>query len=230
MCGRITLKASPHELREIFDVARGFESVEDWSPRYNVAPTTTMICIRQAEEGREIFQAKWGLIPSWSRDMKLAASCINAKSETIDSKPMFRSAFESRRCLVIASGFYEWRQVNAKTKQPYYITLRSGEPMAFAGLWETWRSTEGQSVVSCTICTTSANALMLSYRDRMPVILPHPMLTPWLDPEMKDTAKLKPILGQFPSDEMQAWAVNKDVGNVRNQGEYLAEPVPSLGV
>ncbi len=225
MCGRITLKASPHELKEIFDVVRGFESIDDWSPRYNVAPTTTMFCIRHTDSGRELFPAKWGLIPSWAKDAKLAASAINAKSETIDSKPMFRSAFKSRRCLVVASGFYEWQKIDAKTKQPHFITLRSGEPMAMAGLWETWRSPDGEPLQSCTICTTAANSLMIPFHDRMPVILPHAMIEPWLDPAVTDTAKLKPILGQFAADEMQAWPVSRDVGNVRNQGAYLADPI-----
>jgi putative SOS response-associated peptidase YedK len=228
MCGRITLKVSPHELREIFDVVRGFESIEDWTPRYNVAPTTTMICVRQTDEGRELFPAKWGLIPSWSSDAKLAASCINAKSETVDSKPMFRSAFKSRRCLVIASGFYEWQKIDAKTKQPHYITLTSGEPMAMAGLWETWHSPDGEFLQSCTICTTAANSLMVQFHDRMPVILPAAMLGPWLDPTVKDVAKLKPILAQLPVDQMQEWSVTRDVGNVRSQGDYLIEPIAGL--
>jgi putative SOS response-associated peptidase YedK len=184
-----------------------------------------MICVRQTHDGREVFPAKWGLIPSWSKDAKLAASCINAKSETIDTKPMFRSAFKSRRCLVIASGFYEWQKIDAKTKQPHYITLKSGEPMALAGLWERWTNPDGETIQSCTICTTSANSLMARMHDRMPVILPQAMIAPWLDPDLKDAEKVKPILSQFPSDDLQEWSVSKDVGNVRNQGDYLIDPI-----
>lgn len=225
MCGRITLKVSPQELQELFDVVRGMESIADWSPRYNVAPTTDMVCIRQTSEGRELFSAKWGLIPSWSKDARLAASCINAKSETVESKPMFRSAFKNRRCLVIASGFYEWKKLDAKTKQPYYITLTSGEPMAMAGLWETWRSPAGETVPSCTVCTTTANSLMSELHDRMPVILQHAMIGPWLDPKSTTAEMLKPILTQLSANEMQRWPVARDVGNVRNQGHHLIEEI-----
>lgn len=225
MCGRITVKVSPHELREIFDVIRGFESIDDWSPRYNVAPTTIMLCVRDVGAGRELFPAKWGLIPSWAKDHKLAASCINAKSETIESKPMFRSAFKSRRCLVIASGFYEWQKIDAKTKRPHYITLKSGEPMAMAGLWERWTNPEGETIQSCTVCTTSANSMMARLHDRMPVILPQAMIGPWLDSKLNDAEKVKPLLAQFPADEMQEWPVSRDVGNVRNQREDLIDPV-----
>ena len=225
MCGRITLRTSPQELRELFDVVRGFDSIPDWSPRYNVAPTTVMLCVRETKDGRELFPAKLGLIPSWAKDAKLGVSAFNAKSEAVDTKPMFRSAFKSRRCLVIASGFYEWEKLDARTKQPHYITLKSGEPMAMAGLWETWKPPDGEPIQSCTICTTDANPFMLKLHDRMPVILPNATIAPWLDPAIKDPVALKPILAQLPPDQLQEWPVSKDVGNVRNQGEYLAEPL-----
>ena len=147
MCGRITQLVSPDELQEYFNIVRGMDSIDDWSPRYNVAPTTTVLCVRQSDDGRELFPAKWGLIPSWAKDSKLAASCINARADTVATKPMFRSAFKARRCIVVASGFYEWRKIDAKNKQPHYITLKSGEPMPMAGLWECWKSPEGQEVV-----------------------------------------------------------------------------------
>lgn len=225
MCGRITLKVSPQELRDIFDVVRGLDSISDWSPRYNVAPTTTVLCVRQTSGERELFPAKWGLIPSWAKDAKLASSCINAQSETLETKPTFRSAFKSRRCAVIVSGFYEWQTFSAKNKQPHYITLRSGDPMAMAGLWETWTSPQGEKIQSCSICTTSANSLMARMHHRMPVILPDAMIDPWLDPSITEPERLKPILAQFPADQMQDWTVSKDVGNVRNQDAYLIDPV-----
>lgn len=224
MCGRITTKVSQQEIQELFNVVRGANSV-DWTPRYNVAPTTIVMCIRETGEGRELFPAKWGLIPSWAKDTKLAASCINARADTVATKPMFRSAFKNRRCLVVASGFFEWRKIDAKNKQPHYITLASGEPMPMAGLWEQWTNPEGEKVESCTICTVGANTMMARLHDRMPVILPHAMISPWLDPEIKDVDALQPILDQYPPDDMQDWEVSKDVGNVRNQGEYLIEPV-----
>jgi putative SOS response-associated peptidase YedK len=142
---------------------------------------------------------------------------------------MFRSAFKSRRCLVIASGFYEWENISPKEKQPHYITLKSGEPMALAGLWETWTSPDGEAIQSCTVCTTDANPFMISFHDRMPVILPDAMIGPWLDPENKTPDKLKPILAQFPAADMQEWPVSKDVGNVRNQDEHLMQPITNPG-
>lgn len=225
MCGRITLKITPGELQQFFDIVRGMESISDWAPRYNVAPTTPMVCFRHSTDGREVFSAKWGLIPSWAKDAKLAASAINAKSETVAVKPMFRSAFKSRRCVVVASGFYEWQKISPKRKQPYYIRLTSGDPLPFAGLWERWRGPDGNEVVSCSICTTTANTMMAPFHDRMPVILPETMIDHWLDPQKTTPAELQPLLAQYPSNQMQAWPVSLDVGNVRNQGEYLIEPV-----
>jgi putative SOS response-associated peptidase YedK len=158
-----------------------------------VAPTQTVICVRDGAE-REFFQAKWGLIPSWAKDAKIGSSCINARSETIDTKPAFRRAFKKRRCLVLADGFYEWRKTD---KQPHNITLTSG-PLFLAGLWETWTSPEGP-VESCTICTTEANEFMQALHDRMPVILPRALVDHWLDPTVTDRDELKPLLVQYPS-------------------------------
>lgn len=218
MCGRINLRANPREFAEIFGVLRGFS--DNFSPRYNIAPTQTVIAVRDSDQ-REFFTPKWGLIPSWAKDAKIGASCINARSDTVDTKPAFRSAFKKRRCLVMASGFYEWRKTD---KQPHFVSLRSGEPMAFAGLWETWRSPEGP-VESCTICTTDANDMIGQLHDRMPVILPRVVIDHWLDPSVTDPAEVKPMLLQLPGEQMQSWAVGKAVGNVRNQGPQLMEPI-----
>ena len=218
MCGRFNLFTNPRLFAEVFAVARTFD--DDWTAAYNIAPTQKVLCIRDGEE-REFFKAKWGLIPTWAKDAKIGNSCINARVETIDTKPAFRSAFKKRRCLVMADGFYEWRKTD---KQPHFISLKSGEQMAFAGLWETWKSPEGP-VESCTICTTDAHDMMGQLHDRMPVILPRPTIDHWLDPSVNDPAELKPMLLQFPGDEMQSWPVGKAVGNVRNQGPQLMEPI-----
>jgi putative SOS response-associated peptidase YedK len=224
MCGRFTLRTNPRDWAEIFAVVRQLES--DWLPAYNIAPTQQVVCVRErADEPREYFKARWGLIPSWAKDMKIGASCTNAHVETVDSKPAFRNAFRKRRCLVIANGFYEWRRLD---RVPHYITLKSGEPMAFAGLWESWRENweePGEALESCTICTTDANDMMGQLHDRMPVIVPPHTVDHWLDPMVTDTEELKPRLAQFPSGEMQSWPVGKAVGNVRNQGPQLIEPV-----
>src|SRR5580704_9395637 len=162
MCGRFNLFTNPRLFAEVFAVARTFD--DDWTPAYNIAPTQKVLCIRDGDE-REFFKAKWGLIPSWAKDAKIGASCINARVETVDTKPAFRSAFKRRRCLVVADGYYEWRKSD---KQPFYISAESGQPMAFAGLWEAWKSPDGP-VESCTIITTEATDSMGELHDRMPV-------------------------------------------------------------
>jgi putative SOS response-associated peptidase YedK len=225
MCGRITSSVSPRDLKELFDVIRGLDSITDWAPRYNIPPTAPVLCVRDTSEGREVFQAKWGLIPSWSKDGKPFGATFNARSDTVATKPMFRSAFKSRRCLVIASGFYEWRKISAKEKQPYYITLTSGEPMPMAGLWEEWRGPDGSIVESCTVCTHTANDLMAPLHDRMPVILTHPLIEPWLSPSLKKPEEIQPLLGHYPADQMQSHEVGKEVGNVRNHGPELIAPI-----
>jgi putative SOS response-associated peptidase YedK len=218
MCGRFTLRTNPRDFAEVFAVVRQFEA--EWQPAYNIAPTQNVVCVRDGEE-REFFKARWGLIPSWAKDAKIGNSCINARVETVDTKPAFRSAFKKRRCLVMADGFYEWRRTD---KQPHFISLKSGEQMAFAGLCESWKSAEGP-VESCTICTTEANEMMGQLHDRMPVILPRKSIDQWLDASVNEPDELKPMLLQFPGDEMQAWPVGKAVGNVRNQGSQLMEQI-----
>ena len=223
MCGRINQHVNPREWAAILGVARGFS--DDWRPRYNIAPTQTVLCIRDSDR-REFFAARWGLIPSWAKDAKIGAQCINARTETIETKPAFRTAFKKRRCLVIADGFYEWQKDTPTKgeKQPHYISLRSGEPMAFAGLWEIWNSPEGP-LETCTICTTDANDMMGRLHDRMPVNLPRDMIDLWLNAKMTEPEELKPLLLQLPSEHMQSWAVGKAIGNVRNQGPELMAPI-----
>ena len=224
MCGRFTLRTNPREFAEILRVAR--ELSFDWQPAYNIAPTQSVVCVRDKAD-REFFKARWGLLPPWTKDPKTGATCINARVETIAEKPTFRSAFRKKRCLVIADGFYEWETITEgkkAVKRPHYISLKSGEQMIFAGLWEEWNSPDGL-VESCTICTTSANDFMGRLHDRMPIILPQHSIDHWLDPKVTDPEELKPLLLQFPGEEMQEWEVTKDVGNVRNQGPQLIEPL-----
>lgn len=224
MCGRISIKVSLANVQEHFGIARGFDAIKDWSPRYNVGPTTPVPCVRVIADGRELFSARWGLIPSGTIGAKPTGS-FNAKSETFLTNPLFQDAFKSRRCLVIASGFYEWQFLSSNVSQPYYITLRNGAPMALAGLWETWQSPEGELLTTCTVCTTRANSMMERIYDRMPVILPPDRFEAWLDSTNQDSATLMSLLSPLPSDELQAWAVNKDVGNVARHGAYLIKPI-----
>ena len=179
-----------------------------------------VLCLRNGGE-REFFSAKWGLIPSWARDAKIGASCINARVETVDTKPAFRSAFKRRLCVVISDGFYEWRKSD---KQPFNVTPKSKQPMPFAGLWETWKSPDGP-IESCTICTTTANDMMGQLHGRMPIILPREVIGTWLGPAVEAPEELKPLLQQYPSEHMLSWPVSKRVGNVRNEGPDLVAPI-----
>ena len=214
MCGRFTLRASPAEIAEWFEILR---DLSEWErPRFNIAPTQSILAIRSGSDGREAARMRWGLIPSWAKDSKLAASMINARAETVAEKPAFRAAFKRRRCLIPVSGFYEWRR-NGKTKVPYLISLRNAELLAFAGLWEKWKSPEGELVESCTILTTTPNELMATIHDRMPVILKPADYGLWLDPQLEDAGALSTLLVSYPTDEMQAEQVSDVVNNARNE-------------
>jgi putative SOS response-associated peptidase YedK len=169
MCGRFALCTNPIALAKQFQT----ENLLDLQPSYNVAPSQTIPIIRN-EQGHRLFAlARWGLIPSWAKDIKIGYNTINARADTVAEKPSFRSAFQHRRCLIPADGYFEWQEIaGSKTKQPWYISLKNQEPMAFAGLWERWQGSDSSEIESCTIIVTSGNELMQPIHDRMPVILP----------------------------------------------------------
>jgi putative SOS response-associated peptidase YedK len=175
MCGRFFLIASAAEIRRKFTLDR----VPDLMPRFNIAPTQSALIIVGAAKTRSAHMARWGLVPSWSRDLSLAARMFNALAEEIEDKPVFRSAFAAQRCLVPANGFYEWQTRGAR-KQPYKIGLRNGALCAFAGLWEKWAPETGEPVETFTIVTTRANKLVSEVHDRMPVIVAPADYQRWL--------------------------------------------------
>ena len=218
MCGRFTLRTSPAQLAEIFALLRAPEL----KPRYNIAPTQPVAVVRAQDGGRQLSLMHWGLIPSWSRDPSAGARMINARAETVASRPAFRSAFRRQRCLIPADGFYEWKKVGAQ-KQPYYFSFRSGEPFAFAGLWEHWGH-DGSAIDSCTIITTEPNELAAQVHDRMPVIIGREDYDRWLDPENHSTSELQALLVPCPADEMAMRPVSRRVNSPRNEGpECTAE-------
>ncbi len=219
MCGRFNLRATPAEIQEFFDLLR----LPDWSwtPRYNIAPSQSHPIIRQGDGSRDCAIARWGLIPSWAKDLKIGYSMINARAETVAEKPSFRTAFKRRRCLIPASGFYEWKKLDAKTKQPYHIHRKDDGLIAFAGLWERWDK-GSEPVESFTIITTTANALMSSLHDRMPVILPRDLHAVWLDEEIAPDA-LQELLQPLEDDSLEAYPVNALVGNVKNDNPDLIQ-------
>jgi putative SOS response-associated peptidase YedK len=225
MCGRFTLRASPVDLTSLF----GLAEVPPTEPRYNIAPTQTVFAVRVDEAGKRApVLLKWGLIPSWATDAKIGYRMINARSETAADKPAFRHAFRRKRCLIAASGFYEWKKTGTKQKQPYYIHRRHDKPFAFAGLWEAWSKGE-ELVESCTILTTEANDLMRPLHDRMPVILDVKVFDRWLDPVQQDPKKLDSLLVPYSGKDLTAYTISTWVNSPRNQGPKCIEPIGGGG-
>lgn len=223
MCGRFTLRSPANKLLDQLACTKG--EPHDFRPRYNIAPTQDVAIVRTGEDGeREWVDVRWGLIPSWAKDEKMAARMINARGETVHEKPSFRAAFKRRRCVIPADGFYEWRKV-ADGKQPFHISLDDGEPFVFAGLWERWDKGDGPPLETCTIITTEANGLLCELHDRMPVILSPPDYDVWLDPALEDPQMLLPLVDAYPGDQMQFRPVSRTVNSPKNDSpECLESP------
>jgi putative SOS response-associated peptidase YedK len=184
-------------------------------PRFNIAPTQEVPVIRRREQGREAAPLKWGLVPSWAKDEKVGARMINARGETVSEKPSFRSAVKTRRCLVPASGFYEWVKTE-DGKQPHFIHFADARTFAFAGLWERWHQRGGGPLDTFTIITTSPNPLIAELHDRMPVILPSAAWREWLEPAPLETDRLEQLLVPHPAENMEAYPVSRHVNSPRN--------------
>ncbi len=213
MCGRFTLSASATDLIQQFDLA----SLPSWMPRYNIAPTQEVLAVVKPSDAshRRARLLRWGLIPMWAEGPAVGSRMINARAETVATKPAFRRAFRERRCLILADGFYEWQRQDGR-KQPYYIRLREGRPFAFAGLWERWVPQDGQPLDSCTIITTVSNTLIQPLHVRMPVILASEEYDLWLDPAVQEVDRLQPLLRPYLSEEMLAHPVSTKVNNPAN--------------
>ncbi len=223
MCGRFALATDPERLVSLFDVER----VPELKPRYNIAPGQDIAAIRVSQEGqREIVLLRWGLIPSWSKDPRIGARLINARSETVAEKPAFRTAFQRRRCLVPADGFYEWTK-QGTTKAPYYISGREKVPFAIAGLWESWTGGPGEAIQSCTLVTTEANSFIRKLHPRMPVILKRSDYANWLDPENHDTEALRSLLQPALRASLTAHAVSTHVNSPKNDDAECIAPLPA---
>jgi putative SOS response-associated peptidase YedK len=223
MCGRYRLSRRKQIIEEHFDSVSG---EEDWKPRFNIAPTQPVPVIRQnpKEPVREMSLMRWGLIPSWSKDSSGAASMINARAETAATKPAFCDAMKSRRCLIPADAFYEWVRTG-KAKQPYCFEVNEGELFAFAGLWDRWKDPSGQWIKSCSILTTTPNAVTSAVHDRMPAILDPDAYDLWLDPEMHNVAAASDQLKPFDARLMQCYPISTRINNVGNDDEACSEPV-----
>jgi putative SOS response-associated peptidase YedK len=215
MCGRFTLSTDITTVAKVFGVAPSLQA----APRYNIAPTQEVVSIlRNGTAHMEWLQ--WGLIPSWAKDESVGSKMINARAETLAEKPSFKRLLRSRRCLVVADGFYEWKKEHGG-KTPMYITLKDGSPFALAGLWDLWHSPDGRDIRTCTIVTTQPNALVTSIHDRMPVILSADARELWLDSSLHDDEALLPLLAPYPAEEMTARAVSRLVNNPKIEGAEL---------
>lgn len=225
MCGRFTNQYTWRELHALYSLSDQMFPTSNFPPRYNIAPTQMAPVVRPKDNAREIALLKWGLVPAWSKDATGGAKMINARAESVSEKPAFRSAFQRRRCLVVADGFYEWAKISASKKQPYFFTLKDKAPFAFAGLYERWTPRDGSDPVETfTIITTVANALVAPFHDRMPVILTPEEWPLWLGEGEATPDKLTALLRPFPSERMECWPVDAAVGNVKNDEPHLIEP------
>lgn len=228
MCGRFTLIFTYEDLKKYFQLAE-MPSIE---PRFNIAPSQDVLAIRMEGGIRRAAMLHWGLIPYWAKDPKIGNRTINARAETVQTMPSFRAAFRKRRCLIPASGFFEWSKMEGtgkKEKQPFYITLKDGKPMVFAGLWERWHDEKaGQEIESCTILTTQANELVGKLHNRMPVILGPESFDRWLVPEESGTATLLPLLRPVSDELLAVHPVSKYVNTPAHQGEECIEPIETL--
>jgi putative SOS response-associated peptidase YedK len=220
MCGRFTLSASGAQLAQQF----GLAEAPQLQPRYNIAPTQAVAVLRAGPHGRELAMLRWGLVPSWAKDLSIGARMINARAETAAEKPAFRVALQQRRCLILADGFYEWQALPGG-KQPFYFQVGGGAPFAMAGLWERWRQPEGGELQTCTILTTAANPLLAPLHDRMPVILPADQYDTWLDPQLRAADAVVPLLAPYPAEAMGAHPVSTAVNRVANDGPALTAPL-----
>jgi putative SOS response-associated peptidase YedK len=222
MCGRYRLSRRKQLIQQYFDTA---EEV-DWEPRYNIAPSQQVGIVRQdrTKPERHLSLARWGLIPFWAKDPNIGFKTINARSETAPSKPAFREAFRTRRCLVPADGFYEWQR-SGKAKQPFHFGMGDDSLFAFAGLWDRWKDPTGQVVESCSILTTTPNALLADVHNRMPAILSPENYDLWLDPGLERVNAVTELLSPFDARLMKRYPVSTRVNFVKNDDPDCAVPL-----
>ncbi len=220
MCGRYTITSAPEAYRALFR----YPEQPNFPPRYNIAPTQPIPIVRLEQGERHFALVRWGLVPSWVKDPSGFSLLINARGESAAEKPAFRNAMKRWRCLIPADGFYEWRPAGAR-KQPYYIRAKSGTPLAFAGLWETWEGPNGEAVDSAAIITTRANGPLSDIHDRMPVVVPEDAFDLWLDTAHVDVTTASALIAPAPDDRLEAYPVSTAVNRTANDNAALLQPV-----
>jgi len=223
MCGRFSMAIDSDDLQTAMALG---QMPDDWKRRYNIAPSQPVAAVRDPE-ARQVEWLRWGLVPFWAKDPAIGNSLINARSESVFEKPSFKYAFRKRRCLILADGFYEWQKTGASGKgfHPFYFSMRSGEPFAFAGLWERWQPKDqpGEALTTCTIITTAANETVSPMHERMPVILRKETMWDWLLESSE--AALISMLHPAPADWLRVWEVSRAVNDVRQDDPVCAEPL-----
>jgi putative SOS response-associated peptidase YedK len=226
MCGRYRLSRRKQVVEEYFESAsQEQEEEEDWSPRYNIAPTQPVATVRQAGTSRILSTMRWGLVPSWASDISIGNRLINGRSETVLEKPAFRDSFRTRRCLIPADGFYEWKKAGKKSR-PFHFGMKDGSLFAFAGVWDRWKSPAGQVLESCSILTTTPNELLDGVHDRMPVILPPRHYQTWLMAPAAEAKRLAELLVPFDASIMNRYPVSSLVNKPQNDTPECALQIP----
>jgi putative SOS response-associated peptidase YedK len=222
MCGRFRQTRSQKQLEERFQA----EGDVDVAPRFNIAPTQPVITVRQKKDelARRFSMMRWGLIPSWAKDLSIGNTTVNARSETVTTTLSFSEAIQSRRCLIPADGFYEWKKMG-RIRQPYCFEVGEGELFALAGLWDEWKNPTGEIIQSCTVLTTTPNTLLANIHDRMPVIVSPDKYGLWLNPEVQDFADVRKIFKPYDPSLMRSYPVNLKLNNVQNDDADSAAPI-----
>jgi putative SOS response-associated peptidase YedK len=220
MCGRYTITSAPEAIRALFR----YQEQPNFPPRYNVAPTQPIPIVRLTEGQRQFALVRWGLLPSWVKDPRTFSLPVNARGESVIDKPAFRAAMKRRRCLIPADGFYEWKALSGR-KQPYFVRLKAGGPMAFAGLWETWTGPNGEEMETATIVTTNANRKLGDIHGRMPVIVPPDAFDLWLNCAEVDAQTAAALIAPAPEDLLELYPVSAAVNRTANDNPKLVEPL-----
>jgi putative SOS response-associated peptidase YedK len=220
MCGRYLITSAPEAFRRLF----GYPEQPNFPPRYNVAPTQPVPIVRMFEGKRQFALVRWGLIPAWVKDPRGFTLLVNGRGESVNDKPAFRNAMKRRRCLFLADGFYEWAEHGGR-KRPFLVRPKNGQPVAFAGLWESWMGPNGEETETVAVLTTEANRTLMPIHHRMPVVIPPEAFDMWLDCVNVDALTAAALLVPAPEDLMEAYEISTAVNRVANDGPEVIEPV-----